>query len=184
MRSMCLATIRYCFQCNIPPTWDSLAHVGALFDADGSGQPRLCYYNGFRTGVDVIGPQDGDQAGCGCNSGGPSAALKLSIENLAQKGMQGRGVLLDLLCHFGTGRTLIGYAELMQVLRDDDIQIELGDMLVLRTGYAEAVVAMNGQPDADVFHTYGAALDGTDEMLLQWINDSGITAICADNYAV
>lgn len=164
--------------------WDSLAHVGALFDADGSGQPQLCYYNGFRAGVDVIGPQDGDHAGCGCNSGGPSAALKLGIENLAQKGMQGRGVLLDLLRHFGTGRTLIGYAELMQVLRDDDIQIESGDMLVLRTGYAEAVIAMNGQPDADVLHTYGAALDGTDERLLQWISDSGITAICADNYAV
>ena len=43
---------------------------------------------------------------------------------------------------------------------------------------------MNGQPDADTLHSYGAALDGTDEALLQWITDSGIAAICADNYAV
>ena len=164
--------------------WDSLAHVGALFDADGDGRAELCYYNGYRAGTDIIGPADADHAGCGCNSGGPSAALKLGVENLAWQGMQGRGVLLDLARHFGTGRTLIGHAELMQVLQADGITIESGDMLVLRTGFAEKVVEMAGQPDPDVLHAYGAALDGTDAALLQWITDSGIVAICADNYAV
>ncbi len=164
--------------------WDALAHVGALFDADGDGKPELRYYNGYQAGVDVIGPADGDHTGCGCNSGGPSAALKLGVENLAQKGMQGRGVLVDLLRHYGPGRTLIGHAELIRALEADGIEIEAGDMLVLRTGYAEAVVAMNGKPDAEVLHGYGAALDGTDAALLQWITDSGIAAICADNYAV
>ena len=163
--------------------WDALAHVGALFDADGDGVPELRYYNGCRRrGRDR--PADGSHAGCGCDSGGPSAALKLGIEHLAQKGMQGRGVLVDLERHYGAGRTLIGHAELMRVIEADGIEIEPGDMLVLRTGYAEAVVAMNGQPDADTLHSYGAALDGTDEALLQWITDSGIAAICADNYAV
>lgn len=164
--------------------WDALAHVGALFDADGDGTPELRYYNGFQAGLDVVGPADGDHTGCGCNSGGPSAALKLGVENLAQKGMQGRGVLVDLFRHYGPGRTLIGHAELMHVLDADAIAVEPGDMLVLRTGYAEAVVAMNGAPDPEVLHTYGAALDGTDDALLQWITDSGIAAICADNYAV
>ena len=93
-------------------------------------------------------------------------------------------MLVDLERHYGAGRTLIGHAELMRVIEADGIEIEPGDMLVLRTGYAEAVVAMNGQPDADTLHSYGAALDGTDEALLQWITDSGIAAICADNYAV
>ena len=125
--------------------WDALAHVGALFDADGDGVPELRYYNGYAAGVDVIGPADGSHAGCGCDSG-PSAALKLGIEHLAQKGMQGRGVLVDLERHYGAGRTLIGHAELMRVIEADGIEIEPGDMLVLRTGYAEAVVAMNGQP--------------------------------------
>ena len=136
--------------------WDALAHVGALFDADGDGRPELRYYNGYAAGVDVIGPADGSHAGCGCDSGGPSAALKLGIEHLAQKGMQGRGVLVDLERHYGAGRTLIGHAELMRVIEADGIEIEPGDMLVLRTGYAEAVVAMNGQPDADTLHSYGA----------------------------
>ncbi|MCJ9711560.1 cyclase family protein, partial [Bordetella hinzii] len=164
--------------------WDSLAHVGALFDADGDGRDELVYYNGFRAGVDVIGPVDGDHTGCGCNSGGPSAALKIGVENLAEKGMQGRGVLVDLAREFGTGRTLIGAAELQQAMKAQNVEIESGDMLVLRTGYAEAVVQMQGKPDADVLHQYGAALDGTDEALLAWISDSGIAAICADNYAV
>jgi len=164
--------------------WDSLAHVGALFDADDDGEPELVYYNGYRAGIDVVGPMDGDHTGCGCNSGGPSAALKIGIENLAQKGMQGRGVLVDLARHYGKGRTLIGARELLAVLEKDGIAVEPGDMLVLRTGYAEKVVEMAGKPDADVLHGYGAALDGTDEALLQWISDSGIAAICADNYAV
>lgn len=164
--------------------WDSLAHVGALFDADGDGRAELCYYNGYRAGVDVVGPADADHAGCGCNSGGPSAALKLGVENLAWQGMQGRGVLVDLARHFGTGRTLVGHAELTQALKADGIAVEPGDMLVLRTGFAEKVVEMAGQPDPEVLHAYGAALDGTDAALLQWITDSGIVAICADNYAV
>ena len=163
--------------------WDALAHVGAVRRRR-RRPARLRYYNGYAAGVDVIGPADGGHAGCGCDSGGPSAALKLGIEHLAQKGMQGRGVLVDLERHYGAGRTLIGHAELMRVIEADGIEIEPGDMLVLRTGYAEAVVAMNGQPDADTLHSYGAALDSTDEALLQWITDSGIAAICADNYAV
>lgn len=164
--------------------WDSLAHVGALFDADGDGRAELCYYNGYRAGVDIIGPADADHAGCACNSGGPSAALKLGVENLASHGMQGRGVLLDLARHFGTGRTLVGHAELTHALQAERITVEPGDMLVLRTGFAEKIVEMAGQPDSDVLHRYGAALDGTDRALLQWITDSGIVAICADNYAV
>ena len=157
--------------------------TSALFDADGDGRPELRYYNGYAAGVDVIGPADGSHAGCGCDSGGPSAALKLGIEHLAQKGMQGRGVLVDLERHYGAGRTLIGHAELMRVIEADGIEIEPGDMLVLRTGYAEAVVAMNGQPDADTLLLRRRA-GRHRRALLQWITDSGIAAICADNYAV
>ncbi|KAG0777226.1 hypothetical protein G6F22_012020 [Rhizopus arrhizus] len=164
--------------------WDALAHVGALFDADGDGKPELRYYNGFQAGVDVVGPADGDHTGCGCNSGGPSAALKLGVEHLAQKGMQGRGVLVDLFRHYGPGRTLIGHAELMHVLETDGITVERGDMLVLRTGFAERLVDMNGQPDPHVLEQTGAVLDGADAALLDWITASGVAALCADNYAV
>jgi kynurenine formamidase len=164
--------------------WDSLAHVGARFDADADGYDELCYYNGYRAGLDITGPADATHVGCGCMGTAQSAALKLGIENMAFHGMQGRGVLVDLARHYGLERKLVGYRELTLALRADGINIERGDMLVLRTGFAEALVRMGGAPDADVLHAHGAVLDGTDTDLLQWISESGIAALCADNYAV
>src|SRR6266571_1586459 len=38
--------------------WDSLAHVGQLFDADGDGKPEIVFYNGYRAGEHIIGPVD------------------------------------------------------------------------------------------------------------------------------
>src|SRR6266436_8085942 len=37
--------------------WDSLAHVGAEFDADGDGVEEPVYYNGYRAGRDLVGPK-------------------------------------------------------------------------------------------------------------------------------
>ncbi len=164
--------------------WDSLAHMGAQFDVDGNGKPRKVYYNGYQAGLDIPdAPAHEDGAGC-CDHGPSFGAKKLGIENFAVKGMQGRGVMVDFVRHFGHGRTLIGYQELAAILKSDNIQVEAGDMLVLRTGFAETVLEMGGNPDGDKLHNSGAVLDGADTQLLNWITESGITAICADNYAV
>ena len=164
--------------------WDALAHVGAMFDADGEGEPRKVYYNGYAAGTDILDAGQGnDPADC-CGGGHAMGALKLGIENFAVNGMQGRGVLVDFTRHFGRERKLIGYAELARVLEQDGITVERGDMLVLRTGFAELITEMGGQPDAERLHHACCVLDGADERLLNWITDSGIAAICADNYAV
>src|SRR3546814_2537114 len=42
--------------------WDSLAHVGAQFDADGDGVEEAVSFNGYRAGTDLVGPSD-DAAG-------------------------------------------------------------------------------------------------------------------------
>lgn len=157
--------------------WDSLAHVGALFDADGDGHAERCYYNGYRAETDI---QSLDAEGAPSQS----RAQRLGVENMAVHGMQGRGVLVDLARVYGHGRTLVGYKELMHALKELNVTIEQGDMLVLRTGFAEALVQMDGYPDAGKLKQTGAVLDGTDASLLQWISDSGIATICADNYAV
>ncbi|SHH70018.1 cyclase family protein [Pollutimonas bauzanensis] len=162
--------------------WDSLAHVGALFDPLGDGVAAKLYYNGYRAGEDVLGP-DHAEDGHDCGSHG-TGARKLGIENFAVKGMQGRGVLVDLARRYGRDRKLVGHAELMAVMEADKVVVEPGDMLVLRTGFAEVVMEMAGNPDADVLHHSCAVLDGADEKLLAWITDSKIAAICADNYAV
>ncbi|ARP87172.1 cyclase family protein [Bordetella genomosp. 9] len=171
--------------------WDALSHVGALFDLHGDGSPRLAYYNGFEGGVDILGGEDAapgggahaDAAAACCPPGG-SYARRLGIDTYARKGMQGRGVMVDLAHALGTRRTLVDETTLAEVMRDQNVTVEAGDMLVLRTGFAEAIVRMDGRPDLKELDQTGAVLDGADTALLDWITRSGIAAICTDNYAV
>ena len=162
----------------IPTQWDGLSHVGALFDVQGDGQARRVYYNGYAAGVDVLG--GGDPGADACCPPGASYARRLSVSRYAEKGMQGRGVLLDLARAFGTGRTPVGLAQLQAAMHEQRVAVEPGDMLVLRTGFAEALVQMDGKPDAHRLEQTGAVLDGADAALLDWITDSGVAAICAD----
>lgn len=178
--------------------WDSLAHVGSLFDPEGDGRLRTVYYNGYRGHDHIVGPVDHGLPARGedgmparyqplCCAGQPpdeSVARALGVENLAVKGMQGRGVLVDLERVYGTEFRDIGYDELMRAMEASGATVEPGDMLLLRTGFAELVLSMQRQPDEHRLHHSCAALDGGDEKLLQWITDSGIAALIADNYAV
>ena len=167
--------------------WDGLAHVGALFDANGDGLPEALYYNGFAAGIDIVGPADIKDTGIPerlDDSSSTSCAKALGIEGMARNGVQGRGVMLDLRAHFGDARTLIGYDELQRVIDTDRVEIEAGDILCLHTGFAQRVLEMHKQPDPDVLNNSCAVLNGRDDKLLQWITDSQIAAIAADNYAV
>ncbi|MCP4330006.1 MAG: cyclase family protein [Alphaproteobacteria bacterium] len=168
--------------CQYSTQWDSLAHVGAWFDADGDGVAEKVYYNGFRAGSDVHGPIDYD--GEGSVEEGATGARALAVDRLAVKPVQGRGVLVDLAAHFGRARKLVDLETLEKVMAADGVEIETGDILVLRTGFAEVLLEMNRQPDIAVLNESCAVLDGRDEGLLRWITDRGIAAICADNYAV
>jgi kynurenine formamidase len=154
--------------------WDSLAHVGQEFDADGDGEAEIVYYNGFRAGEHIQGPED---------EGGPRA-LALGIENMAAAGVQGRGVMIDLEGEFGRAQTLVGYDELMRVMEKDNVTVEEGDMVCLHTGFAQMIMEMNGNPDKEKLHSSCAALNGRDSKLLNWITDSGLSLLIADNYAV
>jgi kynurenine formamidase len=154
--------------------WDSLAHWGRMFDVDGSGTEVPVYYNGFRAGVDLIGPDDEQ---------GPRAK-RLGIENMAATGVQGRGVLVDLVRSFGRDRLLIDHDKLMRAMDEQGVELRFGDFLLLYTGYGDALMAMGKQPDEAVLRRTGAELDGGDEKLLDWIESSGVVAIISDNPAV
>ncbi|HEY0821618.1 MAG TPA: cyclase family protein, partial [Rhizobacter sp.] len=162
---------------------DTFAHVGSWFDADGDGEPEKVYYNGFRAHEDVLGPGDLKLASCGCGEGG-SYALKLGVETFAVKAIQGRGVLVNLHAHIGNSRERVGYEQLMRILDADKVQVETGDMLLFYTGFADLILSMNKEPDMKVLNNACATLDGRDEKLLQWVTDSGVAALIADNYAV
>jgi len=166
--------------------WDSLAHVGQLFDVNGNGAPEAVYYNGFRAGEDVVGPTEASDAGVPqpAHTHSTSYARKLGIEKMAERCVQGRGVMIDLQANLGAGRQSVGYDMLMRILEADKVTVETGDMVCLHTGFGQALLDMGGKPELDAVNQVGAVLDGRDQKLLQWITDSGLSVLIADNYAV
>jgi kynurenine formamidase len=73
---------------------------------------------------------------------------------------------------------------LEDVMRDQGVVVEPGDILALRTGWSQLLLDMKGAPDKDVVHNSSAGLDSSDPKLLEWIAASGIAAIVSDNLAV
>ncbi|APW39655.1 cyclase [Rhodoferax koreense] len=164
--------------------WDSLAHMGSRFDADGDGHAEAVFYNGFRAGVEIHGAtEDPDAVADWARFPGPNAGA-LGIEHLAEHGAQGRGVMIDLEHHLGRRRQAVGYDQVMRILEADGIAIEPGDMVCLHTGFADTLLAMNRQPDIERLHETGTGLDGRDAKLLNWIVDSRLACLLADNPAV
>jgi kynurenine formamidase len=161
--------------------WDSLAHVGAEFDADGDGVEEAVYYNGYQAGVDLVGPKD-DAAGDGGRH--RSFARHLGLEHMAFHGVQGRGVLVDLAHHLGLEWRGVNLATLREIMAADDVVVEPGDMLVLHTGYATKILEWGRDPDPHQLFTTASYLDARDQDLLDWVADAQISALVADNYAV
>ncbi|MEN9627582.1 MAG: hypothetical protein RJA10_809 [Pseudomonadota bacterium] len=164
--------------------WDSLAHVGSRFDADGDGVAEAVFYNGFRAGEHIRPGREDTQASEAHARYAQPEAGALGIERLAEHGVQGRGVLIDLAHHLGRTRQAVGYDALMRILQADGIEVEPGDMVCLHTGFADTLLAMNRQPDLETLHATGSGLDGHDARLLNWITDVRLACLVADNPAV
>ncbi|HTP94935.1 MAG TPA: cyclase family protein [Burkholderiales bacterium] len=165
--------------------WDSFAHVGQFFDANGDGKDEMVFYNGYRAGEDIAGPVDYRDGGEKPMPGGHAGARKLGVEHLAEGCAQGRAVMIDLYAHFGLGHRYVSYEELMRVLDKDGVVVEPGDMVCLRTGFDRWLLSKNKQirNHAEVEEVL-FGLDGRDEKLLNWITDSGAAAMISDNVAV
>jgi kynurenine formamidase len=162
--------------------WDALCHMGYEFDSRGEGADGVTYYNGFRGGEHVCGPFDYlcERAAMP----GPYGAFALGIEKIAETGLQSRGVMVDLFAHIGLEAEPVGYDRLMAIIEADRVMIEPGDVLCLRTGFDRALLAQYADP-AHLFDPHRCSgLDGFDERLLQWIDDSGVAALVSDNEAV
>lgn len=172
-----LLTLQYSTQ------WDSFAHVGGVFDADGDGRPEPVFYNGFRAGRDIV-PAPENPGAESWNRFEGTRAEALGIQNLAEHGAQGRGVMIDLHAHFGRRRHAVGYDDLMRVMESDKVEVERGDIVCLHTGFAELLLELKKNPAPELLHNTCTGLDGKDERLLQWVSDSGLAVLAADNYAV
>ena len=152
--------------------WDTFAHKGTMFDADGDGVAEKVSYNGFRL-VDAEGE----------GLYGALGARALSAAVMAETGMQARAVMIDLRHHFGDERVLVTHEVLEQVMRDDGVTVERGDIVCLHTGLGAMIRDAEGKLDNSI-RTSCSVLDGHDKRLLEWIADSGLVAIAADNLAV
>ena len=151
-----LLTLQYSTQ------WDSFAHVGSLFDADGDGEPEPVFYNGFRAGKEILPAPENPQAES-WNKFEGTRADALGIQNLAEHGAQGRGVMIDLHAHHGRKRVAVGYEGLMKILEADKVEVERGDIVCLHTGFAEMVMEFRKNPTPEALHNSCTGLDGRDE---------------------
>jgi hypothetical protein len=162
--------------------WDALCHIGMRYDAHGTGESEITYYNGYRAGEHVRGPVDylhGEAP-----REGPYGALALGIDTMAETGLQTRGVMIDLFAHVGLEREAIGYDRLMRILEADKVEVQPGDALAFRTGFDRALLARYDDPHAPFEPARVAGLDGGDLQLQRWIDDSGVVALLSDNDSV
>ena len=160
--------------------WDSLAHVGAEFDADGDGVAELVFYNGWRGGEHIAPGAPCDD--CGGLTG--VEAARLGIENMAETCVQGRAVMIDLHAIHGDAHLDVDFATLSEAMTAQNVTVEPGDMVCFHTGFGKKIMEMVGKPDKAVLHGSCAALEGRDPALQEWVRDSGVVALISDNYAV
>src|SRR3546814_20291854 len=122
--------------------------MGQMCDADGYGVDESRYYNGWRGGIDVVGPVDYDIAtGKAVPRSDEMGARRLGIENFAEKGLVGRGVMVHLTAHFGRECRIVGYDDWLRVLEADKVVAEEGALLCLYTVLAHVITDMEKQPD-------------------------------------
>lgn len=136
--------------------WDGLAHAGY----DGM------FYNGV-------------PASSVTTMGGSSV---LSIHQLAEKGVAGRGVLLDIAALQGVDRLANGHAvhpdELDAAEKRQGVKVGPGDILLVRTGWIRNFLIDNS-PAA-----YWDGEPGLDVSCAQWLHDREVAAVCSDNWGV
>src|SRR5262249_33548996 len=77
---------------------------------------------------DIGGPID-YRGGKEVETAGHKGATRLGVENMAKSCMQGRAVMIDLEAHYGRERKMVGYEDLMGILKKDNVTVEQGDFV-------------------------------------------------------
>ncbi|HYQ68178.1 cyclase family protein [Actinophytocola sp.] len=110
----------------------------------------------------------------------------LGIQLLAEKGIVGRGILLDAVRYFDSvGEPLapdaprgITPAELDGMAEHFGVEVRSGDILLLRTGFAE--YWLRATPERRAARTGGPGLRQSEETLA-WLWDHQVSLVAADN---
>lgn len=115
----------------------------------------------------------------------------LGIQHYAEAGIAGRGVLLDVPRFFAregldydTERTIpIDAAMLDRILASQGVELRGGDMLLIRTAWAERFLAKTPEERAATPWRLSPGL-AQKENVLRWLWDHEVALVAADNLAV
>jgi kynurenine formamidase len=115
----------------------------------------------------------------------------LGIEHWAQKGIVGRGVLVDVERFRRAGVPLdpfageaIDAAELREVVAAQGVELEPGDILCVRTGWVAGYRALDDAGRVELAEEPRSSGLRADEDMARWLWDSHFAAVCLDNPAV
>jgi len=121
--------------------------------------------------------------GCAARDALTSTGTKcLGVEHLASPGIMSRGVLLDIAALHGVdmlpGDHAIGPDELNRAVERAGVSIEVGDIVLVRTGHMRRFTVLN---DIDAFNSN---FPGLSVECAEWLYDRSAAAVCCDNAAV
>jgi hypothetical protein len=141
--------------------WDSLGHMGYSEDE---------FYNGA-TAADV------------------GAGRRNTIEHWARRGIVGRAVLLDVARTLADeGRPLdpasatgIDVADLELAQQRSEVELEPGDIVLIRTGFAEWYLEQSPSVRTGLPGNFAAAGLAQNEEMCRYLWDHHISAVAADN---
>ena len=106
----------------------------------------------------------------------------LGVEHLASPGIMSRGVLLDIARFHGVdmlpGDHAIGPDELSRAVERAGVTIEVGDIVLVRTGNMRRFTVLN---DVEAFNSN---FPGLSPECAEWLYDRSAAAVCCDNAAV
>jgi kynurenine formamidase len=147
--------------------WDGLTHMGCA---------RQGFYNGVRE--DQVTQEEGTRNG---------------IEHLAEFGLVGRGVLVDLVRHFSqTGRDwdpmaqqVAGAEDVGDCLNAQGVTLQPGDILMVRMGWVGALLAAKTVEERDALLRPWAfsGLSGKEDMW-EFLWDNRVAAVASDMVTV
>jgi len=146
--------------------WDALAHVK---------HPVHGAYNGI---------PDNQMTGRG--------GMRLGIDNLARRGIAGRGVLADVARYYDrVGKSIdftkaksIPLDDVQAALEDAGVELQAGDILLIRIGWTKFYLSASEEIKAELAkETVVPGIEGS-ERTARWLWDNHLAAVASDSPAL
>jgi kynurenine formamidase len=146
--------------------WDALAHVK---------HPVHGAYNGI---------PDNQMTGRG--------GMRLGIDNLARRGIAGRGVLADVARYYDrVGKSIdftqaksIPLNDVQATLEEEGVELQAGDILLIRIGWTKFYLSASDEIKAELGkETVVPGIEGS-ERTARWLWDNHLAAVASDSPAL